>query len=209
MKNADALDSLRAQGYAVGTPDAHTGRVRVWTRGSDEAVYVEIGSRRSMGAGYRAARPRAGAVLGALSLGLRWAPYGVAAITGGLVVGLLIALIADALFPRTRTSTDQHSPVSGRLLGTGKAKPEKCRASTTWQRLAEEKTCLEHLDAERAYRGDSGFGKTTEDRIVWGELLDLELQDIDEQVSRICQAAGDASGRRSRMSNNSPKSSSK
>jgi hypothetical protein len=146
---------------------------------------------------------------GALALGLRWAPYGVAAITGGLVVGLLIALIADALFPRTRTSTDQHSPVSGRLLGTGKAKPEKCRASTTWQRLAEEKTCLEHLDAERAYRGDSGFGKTTEDRIVWGELLDLELQDIDEQVSRICQAAGDASGRRSRMSNNGPKSSSK
>jgi hypothetical protein len=40
MKNADALDILRAQGYAVGTPDAHTGRVRVWIRGSDEAVDV-------------------------------------------------------------------------------------------------------------------------------------------------------------------------
>jgi hypothetical protein len=63
MKNADVLDSLRAQGYAVGTPDAHTGRVRVWTRGSDEAVDVEIGSRRSMGAGYRAARPQAVAIL--------------------------------------------------------------------------------------------------------------------------------------------------
>src|SRR5260370_42429675 len=62
MKNADALDSLRAQGYAVGTPDAHTGRVRVWTRGSDEAVDVEIGRRRSMGAGYRAARPQAVAI---------------------------------------------------------------------------------------------------------------------------------------------------
>jgi hypothetical protein len=91
----------------------------------------------------------------------------------------------------------------------GNAKSEKCRASTTRQRLAEEKTCLEHLDAERAYRGDSGFGKTTEDRIVWSELLDLELQDIDEQVSRICQAAADASGPRSRMSNNSSKSRSK
>ena len=146
---------------------------------------------------------------GALALGLKWVPYGVAAIAGGLVVGLLIALIADALFPRSRTSTDQHSPVSGRPLETGNAKSEKCRASTTRQRLAEEKTCLEHLDAERAYRGDSGFGQTTEDRIVWGELLDLELQDIDEQARRICQAAGDASDRRSRMSNHGPKSSSK
>jgi len=37
------LHILRAQGYAVGTPDVHTGRVRVWIRGSDEAVDVEIG----------------------------------------------------------------------------------------------------------------------------------------------------------------------
>ena len=29
MKDTEALDILRAQGYAVGTPDAHTGRVRV------------------------------------------------------------------------------------------------------------------------------------------------------------------------------------
>ncbi len=43
MKDAEALDILRAQGYAVGTPDAHTGRVRVWLRGSGEAVGVEIG----------------------------------------------------------------------------------------------------------------------------------------------------------------------
>ena len=121
---------------------------------------------------------------GALALGLRWAP-GVAAIAGGLVVGLLIALIADALFPRPRGSTDQHCPVSGRPLKTGNA---KCSASTTWQRLAEAKARLEHLDAERAYRGDPGFGKTTEERIVWGELIYLELQDIDEQVIRIGQA---------------------
>jgi hypothetical protein len=40
MKEADALDILRAQGCAVGTPDVHTGRVRVWIRGSDEAVDV-------------------------------------------------------------------------------------------------------------------------------------------------------------------------
>jgi hypothetical protein len=43
MKEADALDILRAQSCAVGTPDVHTGRVRVWIRGSDEAVDVQIG----------------------------------------------------------------------------------------------------------------------------------------------------------------------
>jgi hypothetical protein len=76
------------------------------------------------------------------------------------------------------------SAVSDPLLDAGNAMPQKCSMSTTWRRLAEEKTCLDHLDAERAYRRDSGFGKTTEDRILWSELLDLELQDIDEQARR-------------------------
>ena len=53
------------------------------------------------------------------------------------------------------------------------------------QRLAAEKAGLEQLDAERERRGDSRFGRAAEDRIVWNELLDLELQDIDEHVSRI------------------------
>jgi len=43
MKNTEALDILRAQGYAAGAPDVRTGRVRVWIRGNDEAVDVEIG----------------------------------------------------------------------------------------------------------------------------------------------------------------------
>ena len=43
MKDAEALDILRAQGYAAGTADVHTGRVRVWLRGSDQAVDVAIG----------------------------------------------------------------------------------------------------------------------------------------------------------------------
>ena len=43
MKDAEISDILRAQGYAVGAPEVHTGRVRVWIRGSDEAVDVEIG----------------------------------------------------------------------------------------------------------------------------------------------------------------------
>jgi hypothetical protein len=43
MKDTEALDILRAQGHAVGTPDVHTGRVRVWIYASDEAIDVEIG----------------------------------------------------------------------------------------------------------------------------------------------------------------------
>jgi hypothetical protein len=38
------LDILRAQGYGVGTPDVHTGRVRVWIRGSEEVLDVDIGT---------------------------------------------------------------------------------------------------------------------------------------------------------------------
>ncbi len=38
MKDTEALDILRAQGHAVGTPDIHTGQVRVWIGRSDEAV---------------------------------------------------------------------------------------------------------------------------------------------------------------------------
>jgi len=43
MKDTEALDILRAQGYAVGTSDVHTGRVRLWLRATDEAVDAEIG----------------------------------------------------------------------------------------------------------------------------------------------------------------------
>ena len=146
---------------------------------------------------------------GARALGLRWAPYGVAAIIGGLVVGLVIALIADALFPGTRTPADQRFPCSTRPSDAGQEKFEACVGSATGQRLTEEKYCLEHLDAERAYRGDTDFGRTTEDRIVWGELLDLELQEIDEQIIRICQTAGDAFGRHQWKSDGGPKLSSK
>jgi len=43
MKETEALDILRAQGYAVSTPDLHTGRVRVWIRTTGEAVEVDMG----------------------------------------------------------------------------------------------------------------------------------------------------------------------
>jgi hypothetical protein len=68
--------------------------------------------------------------------------------------------------------------------------PEACPTQTAEQRLPEEVACLERLDAERKRLGDSRFGMTTENRIVWGELIELELQEIDEQVRRACAAPG-------------------
>ena len=64
------------------------------------------------------------------------------------------------------------------------------RMHTARERLAEAVARLERIDAERELRGDSRFGRTAESRIIWGELIELELQEIDEQVSRICSSAG-------------------
>jgi hypothetical protein len=43
MKDTEALDILRAQGYAAGTLDVRAGRVRVWVFGTDESVDVKTG----------------------------------------------------------------------------------------------------------------------------------------------------------------------
>jgi hypothetical protein len=70
------------------------------------------------------------------------------------------------------------------------------------QRLAEEKAYLEHLDLERVHRGDPSFNKTIEERIIWGELLELELQEVDEQIERICEKSGPVSTRQTEMRKN-------
>lgn len=43
MKDQEALEILRAEGHYVAEPDEHTGRVRMWLHGSDEAIEVEPG----------------------------------------------------------------------------------------------------------------------------------------------------------------------
>jgi len=102
----------------------------------------------------------------------------------------ILRAISDVLFRRRRGPADQPPPEPERPGGRGNTKAEPCRRETIRRRLAVETASLEHLDGERERCGDSRFGKTTEDRIVWGELIELELQEIDEQVSRICGAAG-------------------
>ena len=115
---------------------------------------------------------------GAHDMGLPWMPYGVGVVAMCLVAGLLIAFTIESICPPGLLSSDQHS-----------AEPDMHQAAPNpvRRRLAQGKAGLDHLDAMRQRPGATGFGTATEDRIVWGELLDLELQDIDEQVSRICR----------------------
>ena len=56
-------------------------------------------------------------------------------------------------------------------------------------RLYRAKECLEYLELEREQRGDPGFGKRVEDQLVWREMLELELQDAEERITSICDAA--------------------
>jgi hypothetical protein len=75
------------------------------------------------------------------------------------------------------------------VVVAGNSQLGQCGASAIRHRLKEGEALLERLDAERESRGNPSFGKACEERVVWGELLELELQDVDEQLSRICNGA--------------------
>ena len=49
---------------------------------------------------------------------------------------------------------------------------------------------LQGIQLVRNHRQDRFFGKSAEERIIWREPLDLELQNIDEQIERLSAAAG-------------------
>ena len=63
------------------------------------------------------------------------------------------------------------------------------RTSVLQERLSKAAAYLEHLDEERAERGDSTLGKPIEKRIIWRELLDLELQEFDAEIERLSEVA--------------------
>jgi len=48
---------------------------------------------------------------------------------------------------------------------------------------------LQGIQLVRNHLQDPNFGKGAEQRIVWRELIDLELQEIDEQMDRISAAS--------------------
>jgi hypothetical protein len=132
---------------------------------------------------------------GGLMLGWKWVPYGIGAIVASVLAGVLIALIADAVFPVVRPAANPRTAPPKPRAGGERSKSEARARSELGQRLAKEKILLEDLDRERARRRNSAFGKASEERIVWGELLDLEIQDIDERLEQICRDADDPSKR--------------
>jgi hypothetical protein len=70
--------------------------------------------------------------------------------------------------------------------------PPNVRAAScpTRQRLVQGFSRLQDIQLVRNHRQDPYFGKTIEERIVWRELLELELQDVDEQIERVSVATG-------------------
>lgn len=62
--------------------------------------------------------------------------------------------------------------------------PPSTVASPVVRRLAGEFALLNEIEFERASRCDPFYGQGTEERIIWRELLDLELQEMDEEISR-------------------------
>lgn len=124
--------------------------------------------------------------LSARAMGLQWMPYGAALILSGLIVGLslaylVMAFLLDAPYPHFPVSAGIVTPVMQPRVLPGNAQPLRRISSVIGRRLADGNARLERLDADR----DSRFAETTAQRIVWSELLELELQDIDEQMSRI------------------------
>ncbi len=61
------------------------------------------------------------------------------------------------------------------------------RWSLLQERLAKAAAYLERLDVERISHGDPNLGKSIEERIIWRELLDLELQAFDEEIERLSE----------------------
>lgn len=100
-------------------------------------------------------------------------------------MALVAVKLADAL-----SRTEHHRPMPKEATeNSGDESRELLRAAISL-RLKEGKNSLDRLDAERRSRGNNLLGKSLEERIVWGELIDLELQEIDEEVRRICRTAG-------------------
>ena len=78
-------------------------------------------------------------------------------------------------------------------LSAPSLEPTSEAVSPTRKRLAEGFARLEKIERQRAQGHNSILSRFVEQRIIWRELLRLELQDIeeaDEQIERICSAVG-------------------
>jgi hypothetical protein len=71
-----------------------------------------------------------------------------------------------------------------KLLGRFRNPSSGC-AGVTGKRLVSEIAVLESLERDRIRFKSPLFGKKVEDSIIWRELADLELQEIDEHIGSI------------------------
>jgi hypothetical protein len=115
--------------------------------------------------------------------------YAAPLVAESLAVGLLVAAITDALYP-SEGKQFRHPVVAKQPRRFVRRRSGVTPLGAVSRRLAEGKARLDRLEQERKAGRQPGFGKPVEDRIVWSELLDLELQDIDEQLDRIRQESG-------------------
>ncbi len=74
-------------------------------------------------------------------------------------------------------------------LGVGETRVQ-ARNCASDERLNRGFSRLQDIQLVRNHRQDPLFGKSIEERIIWRELLELELQEVDEQIERISAAAG-------------------
>ena len=61
------------------------------------------------------------------------------------------------------------------------------------ERLAQAFSRLQDFQVIRSQWQDPHLEKAVEERIIWRELLELELEDLDEQIERIEAAVGNRS----------------
>lgn len=93
---------------------------------------------------------------------------------GSMAAGILIAFLVDTICPNATSASTAERPATH---------PHDDSAASL--RLAAAKHAIERIDAERQRRGDPAFGKAEEERIVWRELIDLELQGVDGHVDHL------------------------
>ena len=86
---------------------------------------------------------------------------------------------------------DRKTQICTRNLPADEA-PMNVRAAScpTHQRLVRGFSRLQDIQLVRNHRQDPHFGKTLEERIIWRELLELEVQDVDEQIERVSGPTG-------------------
>jgi hypothetical protein len=153
---------------ALGVTLGITGSPSWWKRGAGLGALFSLPSVIALGP-----MNRTGAVLG------------ISLCAGSMAAGVIIAFLTDTICPRRQPAADD-SKRPARPSELRKKPTDLPRdASSTCRRLADGERALEQIESERELRGDAAFGQEAEDRIVWRELIELELQEIDAHLNHL------------------------